>query len=149
MKTEDTFQLPQKLVCRKTLMSSKQSKRRGLKAKSSDRAHTASSSVQLPPSGISHQGSKCFTAGDHVSILEGGYVESGKRGSGGRGNDLLNVPQITSRSQGRSSSEAGLGANGRQCCSWAEHLLSPGGELVHPRAQHAGRRALGQRGYQG
>lgn len=75
-------------------MSCKQSKIRGLKAKASDRAHTASSSVQLPPLGVSHQGSKCFTARDHSPVFEGGYVERGKRGSGGRGNDSHNVTQI-------------------------------------------------------
>lgn len=122
-------------------MSCKQSKIRGLKAKASYRAHTASNSVQLPPLGISHRGSKCFTAWDHSSIFEGGYAERGRRGSRGRGNDLHNVTQITSKSQGRSSSEAGL------LLSRASPLPA---ELVHPRAQNVqGRRAPGQRGHHG
>lgn len=63
----------------------------------------------------------------HSPVFESGYTERGKkRGSRGRGNDLHHVTQITAKSQGRSSSEAGLGAKCRQCCCRARHVPSPG-----------------------
>lgn len=85
----------------------------------------------------------------HSPKFEGGCVERGKRGNGGKGNDLHNITQITSKWQGRSSSEAGLGVKSTACgrCSLAGHLqaaqlLSPGGERGAPRGtQQAGRRA--------
>lgn len=76
-------------------------------------------------------------------------MERRKRGNRDRGNDLHNVTQIISKSQGRSSSEAGLGVKSAacRCCSpaghlWAARLLSPGGKRGAPRdTQQAGRRA--------
>ena len=67
------------------------------------------------------------------------------------------ITQITFKSQGRSSSEAGLGAKSaaRQCCSLAGHLqavwlLSPGGKHGAPwGTQQAGRRAPRQHGHHG
>lgn len=101
---------------------------------------------QQPPATplcISLGGSKCFTTQDHADTILTWRVgtRKGRGRNGGRGNNLHNIAQITSKSQGRSSAEAGLGAKSTAClcCSLPEHLqamqpLSPGGKRGEPQA---------------
>lgn len=125
-------------------MSCKQIKIRGLKAKASDGAHTASSSVQLPPSGISHQGFKCFTAWDHhntVTYLRVGTWKGGRGGAEAEGMTSTMLPR--SHLNHRAGAAPRLGREPNAGSAAPERgIFQQGGcslqeeSVVHPRAQN-------------